>query len=300
MPEKLYWTWDTVRQAAAIIATTQLPLRGRPAHFVYGVPRGGVYAALALVKECSWEVYLTDKPERADVIVDDIIDTGKTRDRYKKQFPDKPFVALVDKTNGYKDLRPWIVFPWEAQSDEDGPEDNIRRILQYIGEDPQREGLLETPARVVRSYNELFAGYKQDPAAMLKTFEDGACDEMVLLKEIELTSFCEHHMLPFTGQAHIAYLPDKRIVGVSKLARLLEVFARRLQVQERLTTQVTKALDEHLKPKGSACVISAKHQCMTCRGVNKQHSIMVTSSLTGAFQKPEVRAEFYNLISRVM
>lgn len=173
----------------------------------------------------------------------------------------------------------------------------IRTILQYIREDPDREGLKETPARVVRSYGELFAGYRQDPADVFKVFEDGACDEMVVLKGIELTSVCEHHMLPFLGVAHIAYIPNKKIIGISKLARLLDIYARRLQVQERLTVQVTSALDQYLSPLGSACVIEAKHLCMVCRGVQKQHSTMITSSLTGVFRdKPEVRSEFFNLV----
>lgn len=175
-------------------------------------------------------------------------------------------------------------------------EDAIRLLLRYLGEDPAREGLVETPARVLRAYGELFAGYRQNPADVFKVFSDGACDELVLLKDIEFYSTCEHHMLPFTGQAHIAYIPNGKIVGLSKLARLLEIFARRLQVQERLTVQVTQALDAHLKPLGSACVIEATHLCMTCRGVGKQHSRMVTSSLTGEFRNPEVRQEFFNLI----
>ncbi len=172
----------------------------------------------------------------------------------------------------------------------------IKDILRFIGEDTEREGLLETPARVVASYRELFSGYHQDPADVMKTFEDGACNEMVLLKSIEFWSHCEHHMLPFFGNAHIAYIPDGRVIGVSKLARILEIYSRRLQVQERLTVQITKALDEHLKPKGSACVLEARHSCMICRGVQKQNSVMVTSSLSGTFLLPEVRQEFFSLI----
>lgn len=173
----------------------------------------------------------------------------------------------------------------------------IQTLLRWIGEDPDREGLRDTPDRVLKSYRELFAGYKTNPGDVLKTFEDGACDEMVLLKGIGLFSTCEHHMLPFTGVAHIAYLPKGKVVGISKLARLLEVFARRLQIQERLTQQVTKALDEYLQPLGSACVVEARHSCMSCRGVLKQESVMVTSSLTGEFRKPEVRAEFFALVN---
>lgn len=173
----------------------------------------------------------------------------------------------------------------------------VRVLLRYMGENTNREGLQETPLRVIKSYRELFGGYAQDPAVVMKTFEDGACDEMVLLKEISFASTCEHHLLPFLGVAHIAYIPDKRIIGISKLARLLEIYSRRLQVQERLTQQITEALDYYLKPVGSACVIEASHLCMSCRGVRNPSSSMVTSSLSGAFrEKGEVRAEFFNLI----
>lgn len=176
----------------------------------------------------------------------------------------------------------------------------VRELLKFIGEDPDREGLLETPHRVVKSYADLFSGYQYDTddkiAAVLKVFEDGACDEMVLLKDIEFVSFCEHHLLPFIGKAHIAYLPNGKVVGISKLARILDVYARRLQIQERLTQQVTSALDKYLNPLGSACVVEAHHQCMSCRGVMKQNSVMVTSSLTGQFREPEVRSEFFHLI----
>ena len=174
--------------------------------------------------------------------------------------------------------------------------EHIREILKYIGEDPDRDGLKETPDRVVRSWVEMFSGYNQDPHSVLKTFEDGY-DEMVLLKNIEFSSTCEHHFLPFMGEAHIAYIPNKRVIGISKLARVLEIYSRRLQIQERLCAEVTKALDEVLTPLGSACILEASHLCMVCRGVKKQHSVMVTSSLTGVFRnKPEVRQELFSLI----
>jgi GTP cyclohydrolase I len=175
----------------------------------------------------------------------------------------------------------------------------VRTIIHHIGDNPTREGLKETPYRVIRAYRELFSGYHFAPADIGKllatTFMDGKCDEMVVVKDIQFYSTCEHHMLPFQGVAHIGYVPNDRIVGLSKLPRLLEVFARRLQVQERLTQQVTESLDIHLQPKGSACVIEAQHLCMACRGVQKQTAVMVTSSLTGVFRKPEVRAEFLQL-----
>lgn len=174
---------------------------------------------------------------------------------------------------------------------------SIRNILRFIGEDPEREGLIDTPTRVADSYSQLFGGYGQDPSAVVKAFEDGACDEMVVLRDIEFYSMCEHHMLPFFGRAHIGYLPDKRVIGVSKLARLLEIYSRRLQIQERIGQQVTTALMEHLKPRGAGCILTAQHLCMTCRGVGKQNSVMVTSSLKGVFlQEAKVRDEFFRMI----
>jgi len=281
-------SWNDVRARASVVLSqmraSHLPT---PRPKVYPVPRGGIYAAL-LLGEC---VEVVEHFERADCCIDDIIDTGKT----KEQFLDKPFFALVDKLT--EQLDGWVEFPWERMSNEQGPEESIRRIIEFIGDDPNREGLLKTPQRVVRSYSELFSGYGKEPADVITVFEDGACDEMVIVRGVEFVSFCEHHMLPFIGTAHIAYVPDKRVIGVSKLVRLLEIYARRLQIQERLCQQVTKALDKHLKPKGSACVVMAKHLCMSCRGVGKQHSEMVTSSLTGSFLKsPEARGELFSLI----
>lgn len=171
----------------------------------------------------------------------------------------------------------------------------LKTLLTYIGEDLDREGLKNTPFRVIESYRELFSGYDKKPEDVLKYFHD-AYDEMVIVRDIEFTSMCEHHMLPFIGKAHIAYIPSGRVVGLSKLVRLFEVFSRRLQIQERLTQQVAQALDTHLMPKGTAVVVEAKHLCMSCRGVNKQHSVMVTSCLIGEFRVPEVRQEFFNLI----
>jgi GTP cyclohydrolase I len=257
---------------------------------IYGVPKGGMIVAgfLKKAKNCPW-------PEEANLILDDVIDSGATQSRFKSAFPNKPFVALYDKTKADKDFG-WLVFPWEGNETR-SIEDSVTRQLQFIGEDPTREGLRETPARVVKSWKELYAGYNQDPKDVFKTFVEGACDEMVLLKGIELYSTCEHHALPFFGQAHIAYIPNKRVIGVSKLARLLDIFARRLQIQERICQQVTETLMKELKPKGAACVIEAQHFCMKCRGVQKQNSIMVTSSLKGDFLKnPSTRAEFMGLI----
>jgi GTP cyclohydrolase IA len=174
----------------------------------------------------------------------------------------------------------------------------IKTVLRYIGEDPDREGLLDTPKRVVKSWKELYAGYNQDPKDILKvTFGDvDGYDEMVLLKNIPFNSTCEHHMLPITGVAHVAYLPKDRVVGLSKLARIVELYGRRLQIQERMTKEIAGSLMTHLEPHGVGVVIDAVHGCMTCRGINKTGSSMVTSALLGDFKKPETRKEFLNLI----
>jgi GTP cyclohydrolase I len=173
----------------------------------------------------------------------------------------------------------------------------IREILLACGEDPDREGLLRTPNRVARAYGELMAGLGTDPRVHLKTVFNERYDEVVLLRDIEFSSLCEHHLLPFTGRAHVAYLPDGKVVGLSKLARLVEGYARRPQVQERLTTQIADALMDELQPIGAACVIEATHTCMTIRGAKKHGSTMVTSALRGIFKdNPASRAEVLSLI----
>ena len=178
-------------------------------------------------------------------------------------------------------------------------EDAVRILLRWAGDDPEREGLRDTPERVVRSYEELFAGYGTDPVAILeRTFEEtDGYDEMVLLRDIRLESYCEHHMVPIIGRAHIAYLPHRRVVGISKLARLMEAFAKRLQIQEKLTAQIANTIQQVLEPRGVAVVIEAAHQCMTTRGVHKPGVGMVTSRMLGAFRdNPALRQEFLAMI----
>ena len=173
----------------------------------------------------------------------------------------------------------------------------VREILLAVGEDPDREGLLNTPNRVARAYGELMAGLRTDPRAHLKTVFHERYDEVVLLRDVEFHSLCEHHLLPFTGKAHVAYLPDGKVVGLSKLARLVEGFARRPQVQERLTGQIADAMMEELNPIGAACVIEAVHTCMTIRGAKKHGSTMVTSALRGIFKEnPASRSEILALM----
>jgi GTP cyclohydrolase I len=174
-----------------------------------------------------------------------------------------------------------------ARSDEDTTqaEEHVRGLLRFLGEDPDREGLLETPARVVRAMSEHFSGYAQDPAALLaRTFQEvEGYDELVLVSDIEVFSHCEHHMVPFVGKAHVAYIPDGRVVGLSKLARVVDVFAKRLQVQEKLTKQIADAIQSHLHPQGVAVIMQCQHFCMCYRGVKKPGSWTTTSKLHGLF-----------------
>ncbi len=173
----------------------------------------------------------------------------------------------------------------------------VREILLAIGEDPDREGLQDTPDRIARAYEELFAGLREDPKHHLRATFDEGHKEMVVLRDIPFASLCEHHLLPFTGVAHIGYIPRGQIVGLSKLARLVEGYARRPQVQERLTSEVADALMEVLRPDGCGVVIEATHTCMTIRGVEKPGSVMVTSAMRGGFRgRPETRAEFMSIV----
>lgn len=174
----------------------------------------------------------------------------------------------------------------------------LRTLIEYAGDDAAREGVLETPSRVVRAYGEWFAGYKQDPEDyLLKTFDEvEGYDDIVLLRDIDLVSTCEHHMAPIIGKAHIAYLPDRRIVGLSKIVRVVDALARRLQVQERLTKQIAAAIETGLKPRGVAVVIEAEHFCMRTRGVRREGVMTTTKTLTGAFHHQPERSEVLSLL----
>lgn len=236
----------------------------------YGVPRGGVVVA-----------GLTGNPtnniEEADVIIDDLIDSGKTEERYAKY--DKPFEALIDKREEYKD--DWLVFPWEQKENSiETVEDNVTRLLQYFGEDVTREGLQDTPKRFVKFFKE----FLNPPDWNCTSFEGEGYDEMIIQTNIPFHSLCEHHIAPFFGTGTIAYIPNKRIVGLSKLARTLETFARRLQNQERITTQVAEFLWNELEPKGVAVQLTAKHMCMEMRGVKKHDTYTTTSKMLGVFK----------------
>ncbi len=188
----------------------------------------------------------------------------------------------------------------EARPSQAEAEAAVRTLLRWAGDDPTREGLRDTPARVARSYSELFAGYNVDPVALLeRTFEEvDGYDEIVLLRDIRLESYCEHHMVPIIGRAHVAYLPANRVVGISKLARVVDAYAKRLQIQEKLTVQIANTINDVLQPRGVAVVIEAGHQCMSTRGVHKPGVSMVTSRMIGAFRdNPDTRRELLSMIT---
>ena len=187
-----------------------------------------------------------------------------------------------------------LIIPERAEA-----EDAVRTLLRWAGDDPDREGLTDTPARVARAFEEWFAGYRKNPMEFLeRTFEEvEGYDEMVVLRDIRLESYCEHHLAPILGKIHIGYMPDTRVVGISKLARVADAYAKRLQIQEKLTAQIANCINEVLQPKGVAVVIEAEHQCMTTRGVHKHGVSMVTSTMLGAFrQGSDTRREFLSFI----
>lgn len=268
---------------------------GTQARTIYGVPRGGVPVAYLVANALDAEV--VDNPHDAVAIVDDIIDSGRTRERYRSAHPAAVFDALYTRAPNV--AQPWLVFPWEATA-EGSAEDIVVRLLQFVGEDVSREGLRETPKRFLAAWREYTRGYAMQAEEVLKVFEDGAngIDELVLVRDIPVYSMCEHHGAPFFGRAHIGYIPDGKILGLSKFARLVDVFARRLQVQERLTTQIADSLRDALQPRGVAVVLECRHMCMEARGVRAQGSVTTTSALRGVFKHDaSARSEFLRLVS---
>ena len=275
--KKTYITWQTVYYRLNLIITEGTKY--------YGVPRGGTIVAGLTGRA-------VDKIEDADIIIDDLIDSGATEERYKKY--NKPFVALIDKRIELNNK--WIVFPWEIKEKdtEETVEENITRLLQYFGEDVNREGLKDTPKRYVKFFKE----FLNPPTWNCTTFEGEGYDEMIIQKNIPFHSLCEHHIAPFFGEGHIAYIPDKKIVGLSKLARTLETYSRRLQNQERITTQVAEFLWNELEPLGVAVSLTAKHMCMEMRGVKKHNTYTTTTKLLGRFkEESDTRNEFLNSIT---
>jgi GTP cyclohydrolase I len=258
---------------------------------IYGVPRGGAIVAGLLHLRSG--IPITTDPDRANIIVDDIIDSGRTRARWEG----REFFALVNKLGSDHEMG-WVHFPWEEEPDKDA-ESIVTRLLEFVGEDPSREGLIETPGRVIKAWKERTAGMHEDPAEILgKKFATDS-DAMVLVDQIEFWSTCEHHLLPFWGQAHIAYIPEGEVYGVSKLARVVDLYAQRLQIQERMAHQIATAIDVNIHNQGVAVLLEAKHSCMVCRGIKKQNSVMKSPSLRGLFKTDSAaRAEFYALIKK--
>ena len=273
---------------------------------VYGIPRGGIPAVYLLAQALGPTCTIVDNVQDATIIVDDIIDSGATMQKYAsssarkvalfgKTGVDYPGVLVGERVSG------WVVFPWEGDA-VGSATDIVTRTLQYIGENPERSGLLETPSRVVKAWGEWFAGYKMNEKEIFKVFEDGAenVDEMVVLTNIPVHSMCEHHMAPFYGVAHVGYIPSGKIVGLSKIVRLVRMNSRRLQVQERLTNQIADAMQRNLNPKGVAVVIRAQHSCMSTRGACVTGVDTITSAMRGALHdEVAARAEFFSLIKGV-
>jgi GTP cyclohydrolase I len=268
------------------------------ADFIYGVPRGGV--PVALMMAIAYGCKVVDDPDKATIIVDDLIDSGRTRSYYKAKYPHIPFVALYNKIN--ENINTWLIFPWEIDQsgNENSAEDIFVRLLEYIGEDPERGGLKDTPKRMAAAWKEWTSGYNINPRQFVKTFDDGAeqYDEMVLEKNIPFYSHCEHHLAPFFGVAHVAYIPSENsVLGISKLARIVDMYARRLQIQERMTNQIAATIHELINPAGVAVVLDARHLCMESRGIRMQGQSTITSAMLGVFRdKMEARNEFLQLI----
>lgn len=247
----------------------------------YGVPRGGQYISAMLNP--------VDSVDEADIIIDDLIDSGATREKYAHH--GKPFIGLFDKQKEADLHGKWLIFPWEAK-EEIPVEENFVRILQYLGEDPTREGLRDTPKRYIKFMKEFLTPKEFN----FTTFDAEGTDEMILQKNIPFYSLCEHHTAPFFGWANVAYIPSDKIVGLSKLARTVDLYANRFQNQERITTQIAERLNEELKPKGVAVTLRAQHLCMCMRGVKKHDTWTVTSKLFGAFKEDaKARQEFFEL-----
>ena len=277
-------TWNDLE---VLIDSPKAP-RAQP---VFGIPRGGVHVAqlLATHREC----WLVDHPEEASVIVDDIVDSGRTRSKWRREYPEVEFWALIDKQ---ADADPrWVIFPWEAHETVTGAEDAAVRLLEALGAPVNEAGMAETPQRLVRSLEELTDGYQESPQDILSKRFPVVYDEMIVVRDIEFWSLCEHHLLPFHGKATVGYIPGSGgVVGLSKLARLVHCFSRRFQIQERLTAQVASAVEQQLKPLGVGVVLSATHLCMAMRGV-RTPADMVTSDLRGAMRESTPRGEFLAL-----
>jgi GTP cyclohydrolase IA len=270
MKKKLNITWKDIKAKVAELDPTKK---------YYGVPAGGQPIAALLNP--------VDTPEEADYIIDDLIESGATRARYNQY--NKPFIALYDKTKEHQDK--WLVFPWENK--EEPLEDNVLRLLQHFDPNPTREGLKDTPKRYIKFLRE----FLEPKEFNFTAFDAEGADEMIIQTNIPFYSLCEHHLAPFFGVANVAYIPNDKIVGLSKLARVVDLYANRFQNQERITTQIAERLMKELNPKGVAVSMKAQHLCMCMRGVKKHDTWTTTSKMVGCFKEEhECRNEFLNYI----
>jgi len=308
--EKILLTFDQVWEMVKDLVHTQVPY---PPDVIVGVSRGGIYPAIRVQsllssitgKRFDFKVvdpfttkWMDEFKDEAILVIDDIWDSGATlqfiQDEATKRKLNLKAYALFVKTPEDKAKDVWYQFPWETDSDEAGGRKQATiTLLRSIGEDPMREGLRDTPRRIDKMWNELTSGYRQDPEAILGTaFSTESYDEMIMLRDIHFYSMCEHHMLPFYGVVHFAYIPDKRIVGVSKIARLVDCFSRRLQIQERMTMQIGREFEKIVSPLGVGVVVEGVHLCMMIRGVEKENVKMLTNYLGGSFREAAVKSEF--------
>jgi len=265
---------------------------GRGHHKLYGVPRGGIVPAYQVAQRLE-SASIVQNASEATIFIDDIIDSGITKKKYFDNYF-KPFFALVDKGKGkYLNDPTWYIFPWEG-TEESSIEDNFRRLIQFAGDDPTRPGMLETPTRAAKAWKEWFVGYSQD--VNLKVFEDdalAACSGAIIVRGIEYYSHCEHHMAPFFGEVNVGYIAKGKVIGLSKLPRVVDKFARRFQTQERIAEQVAEEIWKTNETDGVIVFITGRHMCACSRGVNKQKMDMTYCAIRGKYERPEVRAEFF-------
>lgn len=287
----------------SILLGEEIKNSGKTYGSVFGVPSGGLLPACWIAQVLN--LPLVEEPQEDTLIVDDIKDSGKTLSRFQLNdhaviyWKQRPNTTAPKFYSSIQTTDTWIELPHEATEGKTGIEDNIIRLLEYIGEDVTREGLEKTPHRVQKMWKEVTIGYQLDPEELFKSVFSSDNGNMVIVKDIEFYSHCEHHMVPFFGKVHIGYVPNGKVLGLSKFARLVDIFAKRLQIQEQLTEQIAEEITANLKPLGVIVVIEAKHMCMMMRGVEKQCSSTTTSALRGIFKTDQnARSEFLSLVSK--
>lgn len=297
---KTYFTWEDVNRG---IDSFIQNFNFGGIELILGISRGGLVPATLLSQKTNIPMKAVDPfsdvsefVDKKVLIVDDIYDSGRTLKYFKDHLPKSEQFVLVTK----EDKDSWIVFPWETEEDKtDGLEQSTVTLLRASGDDPTREGLLETPSRFAKAWRFLTNGYKENPKSVMKVFENPGMDQLVVVSNIDFYSLCEHHLAPFYGQVHVGYLPNGKVLGVSKFARLTEIFARRLQIQERLTQEIAETIMNELQPRGVGVVVEAVHLCMRSRGVQKQNASMKTSVMLGDFRTNEsLKQEFLAQIAR--